>query len=101
MTKCAICKQPIEVLDIQIKEGTFFKRCNSCNITHMKSPVGFLINDFSDPSLDRYLRLIVLNMINKLPIHDLYEIYICDKEAYSVLEFDEKVKAYNTKKEQK
>ena len=99
LNNCPICNKLIEIIDIQNVEDTFFHRCNSCNITHMKVPVGTIINDFSDNSIDRYLKLIVLNMVNQLPIHQLYELYICDKEAFTVKEFQDKVISYKQREQ--
>jgi hypothetical protein len=87
-------------LSDDIAKDCFFKRCESCNITNLKQHVGSIINDFSDTSIDRYLRLIVLDMVNKMNITELFEFYICDKEAFTVAEFESKVTSYLKKKEQ-
>ena|ERR1035437_4995826 len=96
---CQICNTKLENIPTDNIEGTFIHYCSSCNLLHQKLPVGTIINEFSNNTIYRYLKLIVLNMVNTLPIHQLYEFYIINQEALTVEEYNNLLMTYKTKRE--
>jgi hypothetical protein len=100
MNKCPICQSEFEEIDYDFPE-CFIRRCptETCFLTWQKLPVGVIINEFSNPDTYRYLKLIVLNMVNQLPINDLYEFYILGKEAYTTEEFTQLLAKYELRKQ--
>lgn len=95
---CPLCPtQELTNYYFGIDQEQFLRRCPNCQLQWQKLPVQEIMLAFSEPEIHRYTKLTVLNMINLLPLHQLYEFYLVGREAFTIAEFNNlltKLEAY-------
>ena len=94
--QCQLCNQTMT--DFLEHEEQFIRRCPNCLLQWQKLLVSEIIDSFSQPEVHRYTKLLTLDMVNKLPLTDLFEFYLVGKEPFTITEFNNLLTKYEAKK---
>lgn len=98
MANCLICEQQLQEVTISDNPDIFFRICHPCHVTHQKVAVKDIKEQFADPTLNRTLRIIVLDWVDKFPDSWLFEFYIANQKPFTPSEFEQKVKSFHQRR---
>ena len=100
--KCPTCNEEmIELLDAEISRceaSKFIRRCPACLLSWQRLDVASIIEAASSSGYNRTCKLLILDLVNSLPLYELFEFYLISKYPLTVEQFKNLSEKYDNKR---